>query len=351
MSDQPTGLRFDIYERLQLSESAAGIKELDEMELVPRIQVLSQGEQAVLKGNLLLTGTYVSEDEEGGAQTLQHSIPVEITLPMNRIQALEHISVQIENFDVDLLSSRSLNITGVLSLHGIELTSAVTEEWRNSEETVFVHQAEEGGGYSEADGTREEPPDEPQYREANADDADEPAGERPTEAAAPSANEAGEIGDSGDETGPTAEEETWETILPEETKEPKIAFGSKKAYQDEEASENWKSLLRKPQIPVQEETVQPFAEEIREDAAETTVPEPEAKRPPGDSDALEWKKLFLSTAQDDRKFRKLRMCIVQKDETIQSIAERYQLNPREIILYNRLGEQELMEGQVIYIPK
>ena len=39
-------------------------------------------------------------------------IPVEITVPLNRVSSLDDIAVEIENFDVDLLSKRSLNITG-----------------------------------------------------------------------------------------------------------------------------------------------------------------------------------------------------------------------------------------------
>ncbi|MED4604251.1 hypothetical protein P9314_26850, partial [Paenibacillus validus] len=143
MATDQNGLRFDIYERVHLSEGVLGIKELESVELVPHIQVLSQGEQAVLRGNLLLTGAYV--DEQGReAQTLEHLIPVEITLPMNRVQRVEDIAVEIENFDVDLLSERSLNITGVLSLNGLEVFSSSEGErsWSETEEeVVFVHEA------------------------------------------------------------------------------------------------------------------------------------------------------------------------------------------------------------------
>ncbi|WP_054973163.1 hypothetical protein, partial [Paenibacillus sp. A3] len=142
MTTQHNGLRFDIYERVHLSEGAIGIQDLEGVELVPHIQVIPQGDQALLRGNLFLTGTFI--DELGRSdQTLEHLIPVEITLPMNRVQRMEDIAVEIENFDVDLLSSRSLNITGVLSLAGLELVSDADQEaWRETEnEVVFVHEA------------------------------------------------------------------------------------------------------------------------------------------------------------------------------------------------------------------
>nr|WP_246427573.1 LysM peptidoglycan-binding domain-containing protein [Paenibacillus phyllosphaerae] len=46
----------------------------------------------------------------------------------------------------------------------------------------------------------------------------------------------------------------------------------------------------------------------------------------------------------------MRIAIVQKEETLDSIAGRYQLQAREIALYNRLGDQNVSEGQVLYIP-
>ncbi|MBF0819940.1 hypothetical protein, partial [Streptococcus acidominimus] len=116
MFEQPQpGLRFDIYERVHLQENVAAIQELNEVELLPHIQVLTLDEQAILKGNLLLTGSYTSEDGES-TRTLEHLIPVEISLPLSRVHRVEDIQVDIENFDIDLLSSRSLNVTGVLSL-------------------------------------------------------------------------------------------------------------------------------------------------------------------------------------------------------------------------------------------
>lgn len=40
LADQSYGLRFDIYERIHLSEDVIGIEELEEIELYPKIQVI-----------------------------------------------------------------------------------------------------------------------------------------------------------------------------------------------------------------------------------------------------------------------------------------------------------------------
>nr|WP_282580029.1 LysM peptidoglycan-binding domain-containing protein [Paenibacillus odorifer] len=49
-------------------------------------------------------------------------------------------------------------------------------------------------------------------------------------------------------------------------------------------------------------------------------------------------------------FRKVRLCIVQREETLDTIAEKYQLSARELVMYNRLSGQSVEEGQVLYIP-
>jgi stage VI sporulation protein D len=68
------------------------------------------------------------------------------------------------------------------------------------------------------------------------------------------------------------------------------------------------------------------------------------------ADDVQWKNLFLGTIVDQTPFRKVKLCIVQREETLDSIADRYQLSTRELQLYNRLTEQVVEEGQILYIP-
>ena len=145
MLNQPYGLRFDIYERVHLSEGVPAIEELEEIELYPRIQVIGQDDHATLRGICYLQErTGESEDSE----ELKHFIPVEITVPLNRVRSIDDISIEIENFDVDLLSSRSLNITGVLSLRGIEGFPAEEPQVWSADEFTVVHspEAQQGAG-------------------------------------------------------------------------------------------------------------------------------------------------------------------------------------------------------------
>ncbi|MBP1156599.1 MULTISPECIES: LysM peptidoglycan-binding domain-containing protein [unclassified Paenibacillus] len=352
MTKQHNGLRFDIYERVHLSEGVLGIKELEGVELIPHIQVLPQGEQAVLRGNLLLTGTYVDELERTD-QTLQHLIPVEITLPMNRVQRVEDIAVEIENFDVDLLSARSLNVTGVLSLGGVEnVSSSESDQWRETEEeVVFVHEVperrseiqEESSSLSESAG-EEIPRSEQAPAEVLPQEKAEPSSQQePT--APPSEPAKKEEKESEPEaSGAVKEEEPAAEAAANTTekKEMKVGLGSKKTTDAAESAAEpiYKSFG--------------LASLLKHGSSKSDTRPPEdgqstAQKLP--SEKVEWKNLLLSANREQQEFKKLRMCIVQKEETLETIAKRYDLNPREIALYNRLGEGELMEGQIVYIPK
>ncbi|MDO3676126.1 LysM peptidoglycan-binding domain-containing protein [Paenibacillus ehimensis] len=405
MTTQHNGLRFDIYERVHLSEGAIGIQDLEGVELVPHIQVIPQGDQALLRGNLFLTGTFV--DELGRSdQTLEHLIPVEITLPMNRVQRMEDIAVEIENFDVDLLSSRSLNITGVLSLAGLELVSdGDTEAWRETEnEVVFVHEARDAHKVTPAEASDEAFGDISSFFDSS-DQASaeteswelrsekvEPTSKWPTGQQAQSVSQpapnvfqaaqqnvpqpAPNVFQAAQQNvpqpvpnvnpAPLSVQETGkgpETLKPQEAqktqeaptaqafgdlnptvapdKDLKVGVGSKKTPEPPTApAPLYKSFglsnLFSPGSSKKE----------KRDPEETFGEEAESV-----AEKVEWKNLLLTSKDEEQGFKRLRLCIVQKEETLESIAKRYDLNPREIALYNRLGDNEVSEGQIVYIPK
>ncbi|WP_341281738.1 LysM peptidoglycan-binding domain-containing protein [Paenibacillus sp. FSL H8-0537] len=491
MTDQTKGLRFDVYERVHLSDEVADIDELEEIELVPRIQVVEQGEHAVLKGQLLLSGVYRSTNEAAPLQALEHFIPVEITMPLNRISRLDDVTVEIDNFDVDLLSSRTLNITGVLSLRGIlvEPQQEPEEAWREEPFTV-VHdrvdtsqasleeELRRSGGepfaaaeaaqaalgpqaepyfarqegqlpirveqeeaqafngapafdesdseieaynaynervYEEADEREEaEGPEagvtiSPSPRDAgwsaaewfqeqehsgsqpsfNANFSSPPAyaqqpavtglghgiaqerqqgtsayqqaedfgwspGGQPQQSEEPyipaaaeqSSYDASPWQDSEQERlsqWQEAEEASAEPQAEPEKQEMRIAFGSK-APEAAVSPASGVGLVTLLQTSKREQLARQAAEQ---EAAEYALEQTKAQQPAGDE--IEWRNLFLKQS-DEREFRKIRVCIVQRDETLDSIAVRYSLNPREILLYNGLNESTVEEGQLLYIP-
>jgi len=423
--DHSYGLRFDIYERVHLSEDVIGIEELEEIELFPKIQVYPGDEYAALRGHLLLSGIYRGEGE---TRQLEHWIPVEITIPLSRVNKLEEIMVEIENFDVDLLSARSLNITGVLSLQGIETASirSEAEEWMDreyvaahepvlgvgEEKAVQMHQdnysyqvpevledededdtyvVQEAFSAAEQQGARE------QHEEQNeetlswldsaplltqtfmADKGHDK--ERPLETAVweEEAEQDSAVWSSEDEAqvytnservdeaeavlqtdsyveaeaeevtadaqeaeavevfeGSIEQEKEEVALAEDDKKEMKVAFGSKK-QEGKGRDEGFGISKLLHNRPDKDAGVDYFEEAI-------VIPDQE------EGEEVRWKSLFLGNTEDQTPFRKVRLVIVQREETLDDIAERYQLSTRELQLYNRLSENNLAEGQVLYLP-
>ncbi|QHW34154.1 LysM peptidoglycan-binding domain-containing protein [Paenibacillus rhizovicinus] len=476
MPSQSNGLRFDIYERVHLPDEVAAIDELDEIELVPRIGIVQQDEQVLLKGHLLLTGVYRSEEQPLSEQALEHWIPVEITLPLNRIHRLDDISVEIDNFDVDVLSTRTLNITGVLSLFGIEIEQPSSQaDWQREEPYTVVHSRGDEEYQSEAppffagqpeaqpffaQPPQEQPPfftppqeqpsfwQEEQQREAAEREAQralaaQVEAEEAREALARAARsreqellaiaqqevarqeaarqeavrqeaalleaarqEAAFEQATRQEAAQGAEREAFQGVEQQDFAQPEAqALQSEAAppAAEEAASESasfaqseLEPSIRQQAVPPSvnaSESVQTFGEvsvqdaeerkEIRvalagkpaeDDAAQQgagnvsfrsllqssrreqeakAAAELHAEREAAQSrrtsgDEIEWKNLLRPS--EDNAFRKMRICIVQREETLDLIAGRYQLQAREIALYNRLNDQSVSEGQVLYIP-
>ncbi|WP_068774088.1 LysM peptidoglycan-binding domain-containing protein [Paenibacillus sp. FJAT-26967] len=503
MTEKQNGLRFDIYERVHLADEAADIRDLEDVELVPRIQVITQQEQALLKGSLLLNGSYL--DDEETKRTLEHYIPVEITLPLNRVQRIEDILVEIETFDVDVLSARSINVTGVLSLHGVE-TALGGGVWAQEEEVLFVHetadradeepvqqiihtqytgdsqpfrqqqQFQSGAAYQEQQrqqdtGNRQQEQsrnpsesaaysdgpagdsylstygnnpyasleaDNPWLREARSErqepraeptdfnpwEVQEPnrhtsADERVSSSFSDSDSRFGELTLSQvasdqkpgiqESAGPDLSEEDGGERIPEsspvadtessaESKihgQPELKPAGEFLQQDVQKNETQGAEEKRENDLAFEEQLYTEVEQAEASAEPAAEEEPKelkvafGSRRPGDdasghqsgihslysgsaasdrtdrkereaeipvteefkADALEWKKLFINGEQEVQKFRKVTMCIVQKEETIETIARKYEVNARELQLYNRLEEQDVNAGQILYIPR
>jgi stage VI sporulation protein D len=448
VTDPSNGLRFDIYERVHLPDDVAAIEELEEIELVPHMQALPQDDQVMLRGHLLLSGVYRPQDSAGGTSQLEHWIPVEITLPFNRVERVEDLAVEIDNFDVDLLSTRSLNVTGVLALRGLQATAPQIPVWRDDSFTV-VHQApaaaespespeapeaqeaqearetpeiaetaeslrtdgeqeerfepvperegisasaraaeyqqqpqssselatgeysppyypssqgREAGvwpnGYQESEPSVEPAP-QPEYdleqwiRSQEAESASlyeqdkEPQSVSYTASGIPESSGWGDLPSSRPESEISAPEAY--TPLPEDKPEMKVALGGKPL---ETPSFPLSGVGLLSQLGDKGAAREAELQAMRSAQAEADAAELADNKSlrPSTGDELEWTRLFLSKGTEIQPFRKVKLCIVQRDDTLDAIAARYNVQSRELQLYNRLSDPYLSAGQVIYIP-
>jgi stage VI sporulation protein D len=347
VAEQNIGFRFDIYERIHLPDGILAIRDLEEIELTPYFQGIPGEEQTQLRGNLQLTAVYESKLEGAGKQTFIHRIPVEISLPVrtNDVSSQE-IQVSIDQFDVELVTDRSLNVTGILSLSGWEQTQ--TESFGNdSEEFYAVHQLELDRS-SEHHATQNQAP----QLEATEESQMVPIVESQMEAT--------------EEATEEAKEEAKDEVKEESQQEANVKAAqlpnAESLEQFDAQPEQWiqaavvdNYMDNEMILPYEQEVATPSEMKVaikpqmqEELAVESPMVHPAKTEKANNS--LEWKRLF-SIKEDTVQFKRMRMCIVHKEDTLQSIADRYELQPREIALYNRLGEVDVSEGQIIYIPK
>lgn len=418
MTEPLNGLRFDIYERVHLPDDVAAIEELEEIELVPHMQVVPQQDNVLLSGHLLLSGVYRGEEAED-PQQLEHWIPVEITLPLNRVQSVEDIAVEIDNFDIDLLSTRSLNVTGVLALRGLQASASPSPIWKDDSFTV-VHQAQPSyeadfarDGLAELDLSDEpaapafaepsvpalpaeesvlepervEPPRQPQFPGLQGDgeidnwlakfQSNEESRRQEERARIESQARAAEQPSAYPAESPQAEQR-WGDLSPRQPQaqpepqpaaSPLAAVASRSAETEEQPAPE--AAPEPPKLSVNVQAQDPAARaqsgvgllsqlgdigakresELKQlEAALAEEKAASAKSAVGTGDEIEWTRLFLSSAGEAQSFRKVRMCIVQRDDTLESIAGRYNVQPRALQLHNRLNDPYLSEGQVLYIP-
>lgn len=299
MSEAFNQLRFDISETVRLHPQQSGIGSLLDLDLYPEVEILDKGKHLKIQGYLRLKGNYLIDGEEQepeleefNQEELSYIIPVEITLPADRAE-LDNLSAEVESFDYTVLSPFELQIEAILAIDGLlpEQKAVVDEEITlgptfSGAEVQAADEAEETLA-EEEDFDRSSPLEVPEY-EVQPEALTEPERESVTEQ---------------DLT------EASRSISTEE------------------------STLEAEEHQVGEETV-----EVDEEQSEELDDEAEEK----------WSS-WLLTDQEER-WTPLKMAIVQKEDSLTSIANRYGIAPSQLLQLNQLTENQLEVGQIVYLP-
>lgn len=429
VSTENNGLRFDIYERVNLPENVAAIEELEEIELVPRIQVIDQGELVLLQGQLVLNGIYRGEGFGQEQIALEHWIPVEISLPMSRVQQLDDITVDIDTFHVEPVSERALNITGVLTLRGIYLEAQEEQQWEQDagyeEQFNFVAQAEAGQravswqnetleeedrdswfvssedaqleseqlaqewrDFSESEQLEEEEESEQLEEEEESEQqleeeveyeqrlADEVTEQWEQAEIVLTEEEEYVISEQSEEEYVASEDSAQQEIgyvYREEAVEDTTAYAQyteEQVYYSEADLSSTVTVERESDLTAWQASEPEVAKvttsfgikdllssSLREQAAsELQRLDAERERIQKQllneqiqSEQLEWRQMLLQPDGKEQ-FRKIKMYIVQKNDTLDQIAGKYSVNPRDLLNHNKLHETTISVGQLLYIP-
>ncbi|UYO34639.1 LysM peptidoglycan-binding domain-containing protein [Bacillus zhangzhouensis] len=372
--------------------------------------------QEELLGELSSFPTYREADEvkvrEDGTAELLHQFPVDITIPKNKISHLNDVFVFIDAFDYQLTENRLLTIQADLAIEG--LLDEETPQAPVEEPYEFVHRPEEDYGDMAYD-YQLQPAQEDLQSEASEDDEKQPVFQHDTRAeqeeqedqeeeeeeieielvnreveeASEEQEESEEAEESEEQEEPEQPNNQEEAVvlgyrsIPETQVQEPSFFEPSKLLEEEERDDTFFEVeVRKDAEAAeeQEQTVQTYpafkspsyqaepeqeehddeyqlgqldereAPKIYESAQEEEEPEEDVRETSGSENSLYLTKLFAKQEEED--FSRMKICIVQQEDTVDRICERYQLNVQQLLRTNSLSiDAELEEGQILYIPE
>jgi stage VI sporulation protein D len=351
-AENQTSLRFSLNEAIWF-ERGQEVADLLSIELHPQVGVQEYSDYIQVKGALELYGEYYARkaeegaslremmhvrtvqevyEREDGVHVLTHLFPLDVTIPRNRIQEVDDIYVQIESFDYDLTEENGLSIIADLSIIGL-----VEHDIPEAVAPSFVPLGEV-----------EMPPELTRFDEVPTDVEIEPEKEKEKEK---EKEEAMPTGDHYFEPFqfemrkmPTAEdlEEQMEQEKLKESTEMELFLQPQVEYFSRQDA-SYKHTI--DEVETDEIKVELSQSEEREVEMEIEEQEKAPSRP---ENALYLTKLFQRGGENE--FKKMRMYFVQSGDTVESIAEKYEVQVQQITRKNQLDDDFLFEGQLLYIP-
>jgi stage VI sporulation protein D len=347
-------LRFSLEESLWFRKGQE-VEELVSISLDPDITIQESDQYVTIRGSLVLTGEYKCQDadaahpedsytsqkfvesvetrEEGNCE-FSHRFPVDITIPNNRVQSIYDIDVLVDSFDYSLPERSCLKLSAELTISGLYETERQQEQEEQPELEALHRSGSEDEDFEpvqiptfqpyvgqnnfqdhflfEAEARRQEPeeiPEEyPQYPNFTFQPQFQPAYPQENPWYAQEARNEG--------SQPAKVEEEFVVVQQHEEVELSEESSSSSSSSSEEKPKNKKGLkgLFKKQKTM-------------------TLTE------------------FFARKDENAEQAKLKMCIVQKGDTVDSLADRYAVSVQNLLRVNRLElNQDVYEGQVLYIP-
>lgn len=450
--DRSSKLSFSIEESVWLNKGQE-IEEVLSMSLDPEITIEERNEHVIIKGGLQLVGEYrtaeKTEEEkseslkeqmtfrsieevslsEDGIGEVKHYFPIDVTIPLSRINSLDDVYVQVDSFDYDLPEKSCIQLTADISISGMstnEVEERTTEEVEvplaepaqiqetipPAEEKVVNHTFEFEARKKAVDIPPNVPV--PALEEAGSEppafpEHPEPAKEKELKKATEPISIVERDGDLQEQQEKVVEEQTPELTLqrreeerPKQTSSVTSMFLNKeeRTPRQEEPSPVGEAAARPAETPIVQEEVDARpneggtapvledqqAKQLEAKQSEEKVREPEhetkinlsplkkiaeaplaavetEERPPADVAAEKEQEdkpksrtgenaLYLTKmlTNGEEQFSKLKMCIIQENESLDTIAERYEISTSQLLRVNRLDNERVAEGQIIYIP-
>ncbi|SHF64965.1 stage VI sporulation protein D [Ornithinibacillus halophilus] len=361
MSNEQSVFSFELNESL-FFEKGQEVEEIVGISLDPEISIQPFNDYISIRGVVELQGSYLMaqydtsdsdeesffsegyqakrymervEDGGSGGAVFSHRFPVEISIPSYRVDDLNDVSVMITEFDYELPASNQLQLKSTIEIHGI---SDQVEEPRYTETT------EEND--ASADAVELEP-------ESESEPLSSERAEESFEFEIKKENDEVESSESLNTNIPSlqddyVEEESSES--PEEKgrwKYKETQTLSEFFNKDNEEQDN-ESPNESPDVFYESPSPSPSVE--YNDSPDTDDDESSESSSEKVKGLNFLSKLFRGEEEEEERYTKMRLCIVQENDTLESIAERYETTTLQITSQNKLDSDDVSAGQLLYIP-
>ncbi|WP_179104432.1 LysM peptidoglycan-binding domain-containing protein [Virgibacillus proomii] len=412
MTNDSSVFRFELNETLYF-EKGQEVNEMRGVSLEPDISIHSFHDYITIKGIIELKGEYEKSDRfqvEGDIETddfhakryveaveemdndlaiFSHRFPVEISVPVNRVADLNDVSVYIQSFDYEIPEPSMFRLYSTIEIHGLNRYGEISQSENNSElDSVLSDMDRETESNTDVEEEQfqfelkrpdeemmEEQPkeavdlpmfstDEEQDQETdrNSNLNDAIVEETTKEEAKDIVQEETKRKENQEEKESTSKDdkETDETgrWKYKETKSLKEFFANtskdKAEEVDDEEDEYDEEDLHDEDEVYDDEDLHDDDHDIERKKAKDVSPEIRENSDNQEDNERVRAVSYLSdmfSDSEEESFTRMRLCIVQEQDTIDSIAERYQVSALQLIKLNRLDEDyDVKEGQLLYIP-
>ncbi|MFE8703425.1 stage VI sporulation protein D [Cytobacillus sp. FJAT-54145] len=362
-------LRFSLEESVWFQKGQE-VEELISISLDPNITINENEQYVTIKGSLLLTGEYkrnendlVGEEEwqsapkflqaieerEEGVYEFSHNFPVDITIPNNRIQNLEEIDVEVETFDYVFQERSCMKLTADLTIKGLygEQQHVEVEEEAEEIELELEPLYRSSAAVVEFENEVEEEEKVEQPPAAQAEDLYTPfeaeARKEPVEEIEEKVEEEAVVNQWENDGAPQVQaNEAQEYTAPE------ISFSAQRKETSPAPAYNGDNNYGETEEAEYEEYME--SPVLEEESSSSSSEQPAKKKKLSKKKSLSLTE-FFARKEEAEELTKLKVCIVQQGDTLDLLAERYDIHVQQLLKVNHLEvNQDVYEGQVLYIP-
>lgn len=362
---------FEITETIFL-DKAYGVEEMIRVSLDPVVSFQTDNSYMNIHGVLELNGEFVKADLEEHVEddfrenhakqfmknvqeiddqriAFHHPIPVNISIPTYRVKTDTDMMVNVTSFDYELSNAHQLRLIATVNIDGmteLEKDTLVESKQETPEEDNFQFTID----------TREEDIEMIEQEDLEPEEVLSADVLRSGEIEEPSDKRLEEISHLIEEFSNAVEEEQ-ESVLEELTRL-EIRAAEDYAVEEDEPEPVVEKVTNleiraAEDYAVEEDEPEPVAEEktnleIRA-TADYTVEEDEEEADL-DRGSVSYLADVFSNDEQENEIAQLRICIVQGEDTLESISERFSVPKAQIQKQNQLEDEILNTGQLLIIP-